>query len=519
MAHADALTPTTMAAQAHAAAAAEGPTLVPAENATGFMGVSSSSSATKPFKAQASRGGRQQHLGCFATAEEAALAVARFLGPEGVAAALAPPEPKPAPMTAAEAHAAAAAEGLALRRAENPAGFKHVAVANGGAGSKLFMASVRQGGRKKLLGRFVTAEEAALAVARFLGPEGVAAALAADAAKASEPAPMTAAEAHATAAAEGLALLRAKNSTGFKGVSRLKGRTKPFQASVKHSLGYFTTAEEAALAVARFLGPEGVAAALVPEHTPMTAAEAHAAAAAEGLTLLRAENPAGFKNVGPSRSPIKPFRANVRRHGHDNYQGSFATAEEAALAVARFLGPAGVAASLAEDAAKALEPAPMTASEAHAAAASEGLTLVRAENPAGFKFVSRASRGKPFQAQVKHGRRHEHLGSFTTAEEAALAVARFLGPAGAAPPPGLKRPADAGPSAPPGKRVRQPADEEAHVVKAEAVSDDDDDGPPTPPTAPPVLCYCERPAALLDGRWVCAQLVEGDFCILGREDE
>ena len=34
-----------------------------------------------------------------------------------------------------------------------------------------------------------------------------------------------------------------------------------------------------------------------------------------------------------------------------------------------------------------------------------------------------------------------------------------------------------------------------------------------------VLCYCERPAALLDGRWVCAQLVEGDFCILGREDE
>ena len=82
-----------MAAQAHAAAAAEGPTLVPAENATGFMGVSASSSATKPFKAQASRGGRQQHLGCFATAEEAALAVARFLGPEGAAAA---PTPEPA---------------------------------------------------------------------------------------------------------------------------------------------------------------------------------------------------------------------------------------------------------------------------------------------------------------------------------------------------------------------------------------------------------------------------------------
>ena len=80
----------------------------------------------------------------------------------------------------------------------------------------------------------------------------------------------------------------------------------------------------------------------------------------------------------------------------------------------------------------------------------------------------------------------------------------------------------AGPSAPPTKRGKQPADdddEEEYVVKAEAVSDDDDDAPPPPAPAPPVLCYCERPAALLDGRWVCAQLVEGDFCILGREDE
>ena len=85
-----------------------------------------------------------------------------------------------------------------------------------------------------------------------------------------------------------------------------------------------------------------------------------------------------------------------------------------------------------------------------------------------------------------------------------------------------KRPAasGAGPSEPPSKRGKQPADdddEEEYVVKAEAVSDDDD--APPPPPAPPVLCYCERPAALLDGRWVCAQLVEGDFCVLGRENE
>ena len=73
---------------------------------------------------------------------------------------------------------------------------------------------------------------------------------------------------------------------------------------------------------------------------------------------------------------------------------------------------------------------------------------------------------------------------------------------------------------PEGRKQPAAADDEEYVVKAEAVSDDDDDdGPPPPAPAPPVLCYCERPAALLDGRWVCAQLVEGDFCILGREDE
>ena len=61
-----------------------------------------------------------------------------------------------------------------------------------------------------------------------------------------------------------------------------------------------------------------------------------------------------------------------------------------------------------------------------------------------------------------------------------------------------------------------------HAVEVELDDDDDDDDDSdgaAPPPAPPVLCYCERPAALLDGRWVCAQLVEGDFCILGREDE
>ena len=256
------------AEEAHAVAEEEGLTLVRAENPVGFKGVSRSSGATmKPFKAQLWRGGHNEHLGVFATAEEAALAVARSLGSVD-GAPPAPPVPEPAPMTAEEAHAAAAAEGLTLLRQEsarysNATGFKGVC-RNGNSPSKPFRANLKRDGREKHLGCFATAEEAALAVARFLGPQGVVASLAAAATAALEPA-MTAAEAHAAAESEGLALLRAENTTGFKGVFFTNNATKPFKAELtrggrKNNLGTFATAEAAALAVARFLGPEGVAA-------------------------------------------------------------------------------------------------------------------------------------------------------------------------------------------------------------------------------------------------------------------
>ena len=75
----------------------------------------------------------------------------------------------------------------------------------------------------------------------------------------------------AQAEAEGLMLLRSsKNATGFLCVHKLKpGQPKPYQAQLsrngkqhvkQRSLGNFATAEEAALAVARFLGPEECAA-------------------------------------------------------------------------------------------------------------------------------------------------------------------------------------------------------------------------------------------------------------------
>ncbi len=68
----------------------------------------------------------------------------------------------------------------------------------------------------------------------------------------------------------------------------------------------------------------------------MTAAEAHAAAAAEGLSLLPAENAAGFKYVEHNPTALKAFKARPYHDGRQHELGRFATAEEAALVVARF---------------------------------------------------------------------------------------------------------------------------------------------------------------------------------------
>ena len=63
-------------------AEAEGLTLLVADNKTGYFGVCLTNPGyPKPFKAQVSRGGKVVSLGCFATAEEAALCIAR--SPEG----------------------------------------------------------------------------------------------------------------------------------------------------------------------------------------------------------------------------------------------------------------------------------------------------------------------------------------------------------------------------------------------------------------------------------------------------
>ena len=109
-------------------------------------------------------------------------------------------------------------------------------------------------------------------------------------------------------------------------------------------LGYFATAEEAALCVART--PEGqqmigrrsgtanekVRGARQAERAPLASGEAVQLAHAEGLTLRKSGNAAGYVGVS-TRCPSRPnpFRATNGKR----YLGSFATAEEAALCVAR----------------------------------------------------------------------------------------------------------------------------------------------------------------------------------------
>ena len=101
--------------------------------------------------------------------------------------------------------------------------------------------------------------------------------------------------------------------------------------------------------------------------------------------------------------------------------GSFVTAEEAALCVAR--SPEGQAPAAAERVAPAVL---LTSEEALQQTQAEGLVLRVAENKTGYFGVrlDNPGRAKPYQAKVWRDGKAVFLGSFATAEEAALCVAR-----------------------------------------------------------------------------------------------
>jgi myo-inositol-hexaphosphate 3-phosphohydrolase len=329
-----------MATEARPQAQAEKLTLLVADNKTGFFCVYLKPGLSKPYTAQVRRGGNQVYLGNFATAEEAALCVARSSEGRAVAAERAAAAPQ---LTSEEARQQAQAEKLTLLVAENKAGYFGVTLSKPGQ-PKPYKAQVRRGGKDVSLGSFATAEEAALCVART--PEGQAAAAERRAAAA---APLTSEEARQQAQAEKLTLLVAENKTGYFGVNLGKpGRSKPYLARVKRGgkdayLGVFATAEEAALCVART--PEGRAAAAerAAAAAPLRSEEARQQAQAEKLTLLRADNSSGYFGVHLNPGRPKPYLARVKRGGKNEYLGHFATAEEAALCVAR--SPEGRAAA------------------------------------------------------------------------------------------------------------------------------------------------------------------------------
>ena len=154
-----------MSEQALQQAQAEGLALAVAVNKTGYFAVHlNRRTKTNPYGVQVSRGGKRVHLGNFATAEEAALCVARL--PEGRAAAQ--KAPAAVPLTSEEALQQAQAEGLTLRAAKNTAGYFGVSHRKGKR--KPYQVQVARGGKDVQLGCFVTAEEAALCVARSSAP-------------------------------------------------------------------------------------------------------------------------------------------------------------------------------------------------------------------------------------------------------------------------------------------------------------------------------------------------------------
>ena len=83
------------------------------------------------------------------------------------------------------------------------------------------------------------------------------------------------------------------------------------------------------------------------------------------VTLLKADNKTGYFGVYHKTGYPKPYQAKVRRGGKQVSLGSFVTAEDAALCVAR--SPEGQ-----EAAQKAAAPPPLTSKEAQQQARAEG---------------------------------------------------------------------------------------------------------------------------------------------------
>ena len=310
-----------------------------------------------------------------------------------------------------EDRAAAATEGAEFVTSSNATDFKVVSKNRGRN-----LVQVSKDGKSRSLGTFATPAEVASHYARHIG----AARAAAEAAEVLGKEPQLLTEADS----EGLELVpSSRTATGFMGVYQngRKFRAQVNEDGKKRYVGYFSTPEEAALSYAQHIGAARAAAEAAEARGKgphlLTAADARAAAAAEGLELVASSNTAGFRGVVKHGGK---YQAKVREDGKQHHLGIFNTPEEAALCYARQIGAAQAAAEAAEARCEGLQP--LTAAEARAAAAAEGLEFVPSSNATGFMGVFK-DRGK-YQAQGWDGGKTRYLGIFDTPEEAALCCAR-----------------------------------------------------------------------------------------------
>jgi len=225
-----------------------------------------------------------------------------------------------------------------------------------------------------------------------------------------------------------------KNSTtGYKNVTYNRSREK-FVAQAQDDgrrvhLGYFETAEEAAVAYARSkYGRADAAKQLQPRAAPTAdGLEAIRQAEREGLTLVTSGSTSGYKGVcyRPKERGTKKYKLEVTAEGKSLYLGWFATAEQAALFYAR--REAGRDTS---DLTAPPPPPPTSAAEAVRQAKREGLTLTKSSGSnsgyRGVTFKPKERSSKKYELRVGSGGKQNFLGLFATAEEAALARARHL---------------------------------------------------------------------------------------------
>ncbi|EOD17683.1 hypothetical protein EMIHUDRAFT_118445 [Emiliania huxleyi CCMP1516] len=241
------------------ATASERLVLIPAidkRNTTGYKNVTYNRSSKK-FVAKVTDGGESVH---FDTAEEAATAYARSKYGRADAAKLR--QPRPAPTAAgAEAVRQAEREGLTLATSSSSSsGYRGVVYCPSQHGrGKKYQLMVSVGGKQVYLGMFATAEQAALFYARREAGRDTSD-LTAPPPPPPPPVPSSAAGAEVVRQAEreGLTLATSSSNTGYKGVYHCPGvrGSKKYQLQVRSGgklagLGYFATAEEAALFYAR----------------------------------------------------------------------------------------------------------------------------------------------------------------------------------------------------------------------------------------------------------------------------